>query len=101
MSLRWPDFWCVLCHAARPTCPRLRDEVWVAVWARAREAGAPEGREKWRERQLLCLECAERLLGRELDVAADLGDCIGNIAIRTLATRPRPPAGTACTFRTW
>lgn len=85
----------MLCHERRPSCPMLCDDVWYVVWGRARAAGAPEGRVKLhrgpaqRERQLLCMECAERMLGREM-ILDDLEDCIGNLAIRLWVGRLLP-----------
>lgn len=54
-------FKCDQC-TCKPDCPMLKDEVWLII------AGP---------RDLLCIYCTERLLGRRLTVD-DLLECVGN-----------------------
>lgn len=99
-----PDMRCASC-AGSPTCPMLRDLVWTVAWnafcesephlmpsrqltcsrpllcaqlVDSRHAAQCE-MTTGRLRQLLCLECAERALGRQLTLD-DLEPCVGNYA---------------------
>lgn len=64
------------------TCPQLHDDLWADAWRRFGLMAA-EGHMQQEgfddRRQLLCLECAERALGRRLTLE-DLETCGGNYA---------------------
>lgn len=106
-----PDMECADCLGP-PSCPELTDELWGQLW-RSQQPAAPRrcncvrwsgyrrlthrvavGSEMhWHlcdlarphRRPLLCLECAERRLGRRLSLA-DLKPCLGNyhVAVETV-----------------
>lgn len=98
---------CASC-GCNPTCPQLRDDLWESAW-RCFVALHSEGQMPMRDirctcatdigrhaagceqvtltpRALLCLECAERALGRELALA-DLQPCVGNYAHYVMQVR--------------
>lgn len=93
MSSHWRPY--VVCHccAGPPTCPQLQDDLWRRVWATFVECAIVvdwptrsgdleriiEHRGTSLTNQMLCLECAERVLGRELTLD-DLLPCVGNYA---------------------
>lgn len=89
---------CVSCGNA-PTCPMLNTETWDATFAAAPKAPATcmchegvRGRHHTRcglgdrPHKLLCLDCAEKALGREITVE-DLSPCIANYATYVLVSR--------------
>lgn len=113
-SVRWkPDLRCASCGQS-PTCPMLVDEVWLEAWGKwgvAVRNGAMPIREltctnqfwcglnavkhskrceitRGEPRQLLCMECAEKALGRELELR-DLYACVGNVPLWIMVRRAR------------
>lgn len=85
----------------------LSDDVWFAAWEASKQLGRREVRCTCRlkpsdpirngdhsvlcetrkgHKQLLCLECAERALGRQLALE-DLMPCVGNYAHHVMQTR--------------
>lgn len=67
---------CALCSGG-VTCPMLRDGVWQGISPRP-----------GRKNDYLCLECAERRLGRSI-VIEDLATCPMNYAVYLLVERSR------------
>jgi hypothetical protein len=102
-------FACAICSKT-PTCPMLEDGVWAEVWAGAQTHGLREPKctasqharvafrcdDKWhsracekgvgRVRELLCMFCAERALGRALALD-DLKACPANYGTYLMVTR--------------
>lgn len=64
-----PHFICRGCNTQLLDCPMLKDAVWEIV-----STHWPRGDAK---RDLVCLACAEKALGRHIGVA-DLRNCLGN-----------------------
>lgn len=119
-----PDMRCASC-AFPPTCPQLYDELWMKVWVKfltMHEAGHMQMRmlrcsdrrcdelhesrhtgrcemTTQRPRQLLCLECAEKVLSRELSLD-DLYPCMGNYAHYVMQQRVSDRAGAPVVIRT-
>ena len=64
-----PDFKCRGCNTQLLDCPMIKDDLWHQVsefW--------PRGDAK---RDLLCLQCVEKAIGRQIEVT-DLRNCLGN-----------------------
>lgn len=64
-----PDFKCRGCNTQLLDCPMIKDDLWrqaTEFW--------PRGDAK---RDLLCLQCVEKALGRQIGVP-DLRNCLGN-----------------------
>jgi hypothetical protein len=77
-----------------PTCPQLLDVLWTSISPRhndiCRTCGRPgndhEVRHIFTPADFLCLECAEKRLGRQLTLD-DLQPCIGNYAHFVMQSR--------------
>lgn len=104
---KWPEnFKCVDCGES-PTCPMLQDELWATIKPDISNAPCLCGREMeahWEEetrvrnlfddckyyrpskKDLLCFECTEKRMGREITVD-DLLPCGGNYATYVMMTR--------------
>lgn len=84
VKLSWrPHIVCHSCGGA-PTCPMLHQDLWKQVWSAFCHANARgempriyEHRATALTNQMLCMECAERALGRQLTLD-DLLPCMGN-----------------------
>lgn len=64
-----PDFKCRGCNTQLLDCPMIKDDLWrqaTEFW--------PRGDAK---RDLLCLQCVEKAIGRQIEVP-DLRNCLGN-----------------------
>lgn len=92
------EFACADC-GMNATCPMLTEEVWGPISPRLNDLCNSCGnyhdrenpaRHQWSgrnsSRDLLCLECAEKRLGRQLTLD-DLFPCLGNYAQFTMQTR--------------
>lgn len=116
---RRPPLACACCAGAA-SCPQLADGLWGEVWERylrmhaeglvhqrplhciCSQRPSPDGRRpgvdhayncevsRGRVRPLLCLECAERVIGRQLTLE-DLESCVGNYAHFVMQTRAMKP----------
>lgn len=64
-----PDLFCRGCGTTTVDAPMLRHDLWLQM-----EALIPRGNAK---RDLLCLQCVEKALGRQIGVE-DLHNCLGN-----------------------
>ena len=64
-----PDFKCRGCNTQLLDCPMIKDDLWhqaTEFWSRGDT-----------KRDLLCLQCVEKAIGRQIEVT-DLRNCLGN-----------------------
>lgn len=76
---------CRICNSTS-TCPMLEDHIWKQISPGGSPACRVDGVAVPRVPDLLCLECAETRLGREITVN-DLYPCAGNYAFAVMLNR--------------
>lgn len=76
---------CRVCNST-PTCPMLVDEIWRQISPGGSPACRVDGVKVPRVPDLLCLECAEARLGREITVK-DLYQSASNYALSVMLNR--------------